>query len=293
VKFLEFFGVEKISALIMTSHYDKIIEAKVAVISNARQHEDGSQIIFNEKDEAIPVARTKSSNTDIDKDVPNSHSKFEVSEQPDEEIPIVLSKNAKSTSSKVHPFSVEAITSRHDGYDNHSNRKRSNPNFRNEFYERDEKLPKKSSEDNKYSSYFYSHYCYPKKNCSQHEELQIKPHPLNLLRTRIIDRLDETFPQGKLCFLEDDVKIGNKSTTAASSKSISVPENIKQDFQKENKLSHNLTKNPNPISSLNNGHPTQSHGNLPLLPKSTTYRSPRTWNLHPSKRHNLQPSSTY
>ena len=278
----------------------KKIMSSVFKNESSKPKEEGSRSFFNGKNERNPVTDSQvvQHEKKTDKKIEqisivinsqrNGLSTFQRQKIEDENQKM-NSRKDKEVLSKIHPLSVEAITSHHHQGNNGKavNRKRTSANFTTELHGQDKKLAKESNEVEKDQSYFYSHYCYPKKSCSLQEEPQIKPHPLNLLQTRILDRLDQTFPQGKLCFLEEDGRANEKSVTG--SKSNPTTSNTKQDVQKENKFNSSFAKAPKQMSSL--GVEQQVHENLPILPKSTSFRSTNPWNLHPMKRpHHLHPS---
>ena len=114
-------------------------------------------------------------------------------------------------SSKIHPFSVEAITGQSTQSNDHIYEQVSpiwnQNNYSVELNGQtvDMKTTKLNASNRKLSE--------ETRSCLKPEDTIMKPHPLNLLQSRILDRLDQTFPQGKLSFLEDDKKRHKKITT--------------------------------------------------------------------------------
>ena len=96
---------------------------------------------------------------------------------------------------KVHPFSVEAIT------------KNINPTKKlSEAWhqQESEKVSKKDNQIVSGSLWESSAHFSKAENCFPDKTIQ--QHPLTLLQSRIIDRLDQTFPHGKLCVFDGSFK---------------------------------------------------------------------------------------
>ena len=189
---------------------------------------------------------------------------------------------------KLTSFSVESITRNQQNSEssNHTNRKRNFPRFDRDVTGSDANPTTCPSAENGDPSCFFSHYCYPKRNCLQHQdESPIKPHPLNLLQSRILDRLDQTFPHGKLRFLEEDNKEKEKPVTKSFSNVGATCAKVKS--QLINKMS-SFTAASNLKSDKQ-----QNGGNLSSLPRSSMYKNANHWNSHSLKRPHLQSSGKF
>lgn len=106
-------------------------------------------------------------------------------------------KNSKTHLKTLHPFSIEAITN-FKSPDSPENLLKQKKECRLFYKKKSEKSPGSSPE---------SRFVSEKSESQGAEKLNKNLHPLDLLQNRILDRLDQTFPEGRLRFLDDHVNI--------------------------------------------------------------------------------------